>query len=186
MVTVHFLQNSKQRHCYLRVKGQNQLQITANKRFTIEDAKKLIHQKKAWILKHFKTYENMPSPNEFYYLGEKHTNQAINKDELYAQKAKEMLPSLVQKHAQRMNAFPTKLSFRKNKTRFGSCSAKNAVSLNILLMKFPQEVIEYVIIHELAHIKHKNHSAQFWKHIEVFCPNYKILDKRLKEFNQTF
>ena len=81
-----------------------------------------------------------------------------------------------------MSLYPSNLKFRNNKGRWGSCSYKNSISLNINLMKFPLSVIEYVIIHELAHIKHKNHSKFFWDLVEVFCPKYKDEEVLLKSF----
>lgn len=183
---VDFVQKSRQKHCYLRLKGKNKLHISANKSFNLDKAKALIEHKKEWILTHLKTYDNQLLNNEFYYLGKRMEHTQYNKDEWYTIHAKEILPELIHKHASRMELFPTKISFRKNKTRFGSCSSKDAISLNILLMKFPLEVIEYVIIHELAHIKHKNHSKQFWRLVQEYCPEYKTLDRALKGFIQPF
>ena len=59
---------------------------------------------------------------------------------------------------------------------------KNGLNFNILLMKFPIEVMEYVIVHELAHIKHKNHSKDFWNLVAVYCSNYKEVEKLFKNF----
>ena len=49
-------------------------------------------------------------------------------------------------------------------------------------MKFPIEVMKYVIVHELAHIKHKNHSRDFWSLVAVYCPNYKEIERNFKNF----
>ena len=81
-----------------------------------------------------------------------------------------------------MNLFPTSISYRKNKRTWGSCNYKNGLNFNILLMKFPIEVMEYVIIHELSHIKHKNHSKDFWNLVSFYCPNYKEVEKSFKKF----
>ncbi len=76
-----------------------------------------------------------------------------------------------------------KLSLRNQKTRFGSCSYQNNINLNINLMNYDFDVIDYVIIHELVHTKVKNHSKDFWLEVEKYCPNYKELRKKLKNCN---
>lgn len=73
-----------------------------------------------------------------------------------------------------------KISLRNQKSRYGSCSYLNNISLNINLMKFDFDVIDYVLIHELCHTRIKNHSQKFWQEVEKYCPNWKILRKRLK------
>lgn len=67
------------------------------------------------------------------------------------------------------------------KRRWGSCSASGEVSLNWRLVMAPQELIDYVIIHELAHLRYMNHGSEFWKLVGVFCPDWK---NRRKELNQ--
>ena len=82
-----------------------------------------------------------------------------------------------------MNLFPTKISFRKTKRRWGSCSAKNEISFTSSLVQLPLTCIEYIIVHELSHIKHKHHQKAFWLHVEKFMPHYKEYEKNLKEYS---
>ena len=81
-----------------------------------------------------------------------------------------------------MNLYPKKVSFRKAKTRWGSCSSKDFISLNIALAALPRTLSDYIIIHELAHIKHKNHSKAFWALVGKYYPNYKEARDELKKF----
>jgi predicted metal-dependent hydrolase len=66
------------------------------------------------------------------------------------------------------------------KSKWGHCTHDNKILLNLKLLNFEKEVIDYVIYHELAHIKVKNHSLTFWKEVERFCPNHRVLRKKLK------
>ena len=70
---------------------------------------------------------------------------------------------------------------KEQKTLWGSCSSKNNINLNYLLIMAPIKVIDYVIVHELVHTIHKNHSANFWQKVETIMPNYKDARKWLKE-----
>ena len=70
---------------------------------------------------------------------------------------------------------------KKQKTLWGSCSSKNNINLNYLLIMAPMKVIDYVIVHELVHTIHKNHSAKFWQKVETMMPNYKDARYWLKE-----
>ena len=79
-----------------------------------------------------------------------------------------------------MQLYPNKISYRKNKRTWGSCNYKNELNFNILLMRYPIYIMEYIVIHELAHIKYKNHSKDFWILVEKFCPNYKDIEKTFK------
>ena len=80
------------------------------------------------------------------------------------------------------NLEASKFSFRKAKSRWGSCSYKNSISLNSRLLMLPQRLSDYVIVHELAHIVHKNHSKDFWALVEKFYPEYKEARKELKKY----
>ena len=70
---------------------------------------------------------------------------------------------------------------KEQKTLWGSCSNKNNINLNYLLIMAPMKVIDYVIVHELVHTIHKNHSAKFWQKVETIMPNYKDARNWLKD-----
>ncbi|GAA8086769.1 M48 family metallopeptidase [Helicobacter pylori] len=83
--------------------------------------------------------------------------------------------------AQKMQTSYTGFSVRNNAKVLGSCSYHNRLSFALLLVCAQKEAIDYVIIHELAHTIHKNHSQNFWRCVESFCPNYRILRDHLKQ-----
>ncbi|MGN8401954.1 M48 family metallopeptidase [Helicobacter pylori] len=83
--------------------------------------------------------------------------------------------------AQKMQTSYTHFSIRNNAKVLGSCSYHNRLSFALLLVCAPKEAIDYVIIHELAHTIHKNHSQNFWRCVQIFCPNYRTIRERLKQ-----
>ncbi|WP_120897319.1 M48 family metallopeptidase [Helicobacter pylori] len=83
--------------------------------------------------------------------------------------------------AQKMQTSYTGFSIRNNAKVLGSCSYHNRLSFALLLVCAQKEAIDYVIIHELAHTIHKNHSKNFWRCVKIFCPNYRALREHLKQ-----
>ncbi|MCB1191833.1 MAG: DUF45 domain-containing protein [Leptospiraceae bacterium] len=103
--------------------------------------------------------------------------------EIYRQEAKVFLPTRVESLAS-MFGFTYKRVFIKNmRSRWGSCSSVNNINLNLHLLRLPNELVDYVILHELTHTIHKNHSQKFWKHLISILPNTKVLDKQLSDFS---
>ena len=103
--------------------------------------------------------------------------------EVFREEAKSYLPERTHLLASQKELQFQKVTIRNTKTRWGSCSFKNNISLSLHLMRLPNELIDYVILHELAHTLIKNHSSDFWNTLEAICPNSKVLDKKLKSYN---
>ncbi|MGB1227369.1 MAG: M48 family metallopeptidase [Poseidonibacter sp.] len=178
------LENKKHiKHCYLRV-VDGQIQIRANIYFTIEDAYELLNRKKKWLIKILEqSSKNSLKDDEFLYFGEfkKLSDFDIkNLDSFYKDEIKIIIPPLVEKYSKLMKLYPNSINYRKNKRTWGSCNYKNDLKFNTQLCKFPKFIAEYVVIHELAHIKHKNHSKKFWDLVNEFCPDYKQREKIFK------
>lgn len=95
-------------------------------------------------------------------------------------KAKEFLLPLAEDIAKEFGFSPKSIKLGRGKTRWGSCTVNGIIRLNSLLMSQPVEIIRYVIFHELCHLRHLNHSHKFWKEVELYVPDYKILRKKLK------
>ena len=186
LVTVHLEKRRNIKHVYLRVLNPNLIQIKTNIYYTLLDARDLIEKKMTWIENTIiRLEEKNINDDEFLYLGERKKIEDFkikNIDSFYKKEILKYLPDLVQEYSIKMNLIPTSISYRKNKRTWGSCNYKNGLNFNILLMKFPIELMEYVIIHELAHIQHKNHSKKFWELVESYCPDYKKREKIFKSF----
>lgn len=174
------------KHVYLRLKDKNLLEISANKYFSKLDAVDLINRQKEWIVNRRDVFlRKEKNKNSYLLLGERYSLEKVKEEELdklYKEKAKELIPKLVEEFANKMSLYPTSIKYRKNKRTWGSCNYKNGLNFNILLTQFPLEVIEYVVIHELAHIEHKNHSKAFWALVKRYCKDYKQREKLLKSF----
>ena len=100
--------------------------------------------------------------------------------------AKKHLPKRTREVAEFLGLEVGNISVRNNKSRWGSCSGKNNISLNINLMRLPEELCDYVIYHELAHIKVKQHGKPFWSYLETLLPGAKKLDKKLNLYHLTY
>ena len=97
-------------------------------------------------------------------------------------KAKEYLPYRLEYWAKLYGYNYDKCRLSHASTRWGSCSSNKTISLNIGLMKVPEVLRDYVIIHELAHLNHMDHSAEFWAEVAEHDKNYKLHRKRLRGF----
>jgi len=95
--------------------------------------------------------------------------------------AKDYIPRRVAHYSALMGLSPAGVTITGAKTRFGSCSAKNRLCFSWRLMAFPEEAIDYVVVHELAHIRHKNHGKAFYALIERYLPDYKARRNLLKK-----
>lgn len=93
--------------------------------------------------------------------------------------AEELIRARVQHFSQRMQVQPRRLGFRTQRSRWGSCSSSGTVTFNLKLIGAPPEVIDSVVVHELAHLVHLNHSTAFWKLVEQFAPTHAQCDEWL-------
>ena len=99
--------------------------------------------------------------------------------------ANDYLPGKIKILAAKFGFSFNKLSIKNIKSRWGSCSRKNNINLSIHLMRLPEHLIQYVILHELAHIVHHNHSRRFWDLLENLTGGAKKLDKELRNYRIT-
>lgn len=185
-VTVKLVNKKNVKHCYIRVLKDDLIEIKSNIYFSLYDAKILVEKRKNWLENAIKKVsKNALLKDEFLYLGEVKKLQDYNiknLDKFYKNEIEKILPNIVETFSKKMDLYPTSISYRKNKRTWGSCNFKNGLNFNILLMKFPLKIMQYVVIHELSHIKHKNHSKNFWSLVEKYCPNYKQIEKEFKNF----
>ena len=106
--------------------------------------------------------------------------------EVLRKEAKNYLPSRTNKFAKNKGIVINQVRIKNMKTRWGSCSSKKNVNFSLYLMLLPDVLIDYVIYHELAHIKHQNHSAAYWQYLEQLLPGAKQLDAAMKHQQMPF
>lgn len=102
----------------------------------------------------------------------------------YITAAKEYIPKRVSYFQQFTGGTYNRITIRDQKTRWGSCSARGTLSFNWRLMLAPPTILDYVVVHELCHLTHMNHSAAFWQAVEAVYPDYRTARKWLKEHGQ--
>ena len=95
--------------------------------------------------------------------------------------AAQELPSRVQAYAAQHQVAVSRISVRNQKSRWGSCSRSGTISLNWRLIQTPLHVQDYIILHELMHLRQMNHSARFWREVKSVCPEYEIAERWLKQ-----
>lgn len=99
----------------------------------------------------------------------------------YIEQFKLVIEDRVKHYSSIIGVFPEKITIREQKTRWGSCSTKGNINLNWKLIMAPMEVLDYVVIHELCHMREMNHSKEFWKLVEYVFPQYKKCRAWLKD-----
>ena len=111
------------------------------------------------------------------------SRDSVDKNIVDINLAKNHMKERVDFYAQKMGLLYNELKFRRMKRRWGSCSNKRNITLNLYLFNTSKELIDYVIVHELAHLVQMNHSKKFHKVVEYYMPQAKELEKKLKGFN---
>lgn len=151
----------------IRVKPGGLVEIRMPKRLPLSYGEAFVKEKADWIKK---AVENSPPPKE-----------ELSKEEQKRLRmlAKELLPPLTEAWASRMGVRPKGIRITSAKTRYGSCSAKGNLCFSLYLMRSPAEAVEYVVVHELCHLKHLNHSKVFWEEVARYLPDYNDRKKKL-------
>ena len=191
------------RNTYLRVKEDLKIYVTTNTFVTNKEIEKTILSNKESIIGMIEKVERKNNKKkDFYYLGKKYdiiytsndgivlgqekvfVNREADFDKWYKREAgrifKERLDYCYSKFSRKI-PYPT-LTIRKMTTRWGVCNTRDVrVTLNLELMKKPVFCLDYVIIHELSHLIHANHSKDFWNVVEENCSEYKQIRKYMKE-----
>jgi len=141
---------------------------------SFESAEKMALSKASWIKRHLAKVKEIEK-----------RQAAISNDlpEIDRAEARKKLTHRLNELSTRYGFTYNRVFIRNQKTRWGSCSTRNNISLNMKLLGLPQELIDYVILHELVHTRERNHSEGFWAKLNKFVGDARALKSRLKEYS---
>ena len=169
---------SKRKTLAIEIRPDMRVVVRAPEKIPQNEIIKFVEEKQNWIKKqlvqmYFKAEENKK---------QKKVPALTNADiEKLCQKALSVIPDKVKYYAEIMGVTYGRITIRNQKTRWGSCSSKGNLNFNCLLMLMPDKVLDYVVVHELCHLKQMNHSKKFWKEVERYMPDYPNYKKWLNE-----
>lgn len=190
------------KNTYIRVKENNIIQVTTSYFTSKKSILKMLNNNTDYIVKMSKKINKQISENEIYYLGNKYDVIVLNTGEvsfignkIYTESISKLNKFLKQEmeklFMERLNywyeifeeniPYPN-LKIRNMKTRWGVCNRRtNTVTLNSQLLKYNTRCLDYVIVHELSHFIHFNHSKDFWDLVSKYYPEYKKIRKELRD-----
>jgi len=141
-------------------------------KISFEKAREFANSKKGWIKKHLEKMRQMER---------NHKILSRNFNDIDRGEARKILVQRLVELATKYGFKYNRVFIRNQKTRWGSCSSKNNISLNIKLVRLPERLMDYIILHELVHTRIKNHNKKYYAYLERLVKNRKSLDRELKE-----
>ena len=169
---------SNRKSIELQICPDGHIRVRAPRQMTDAEIGDFLREKSKWIEKHLDMVKKEQERRS-----EEAPIQTLSLEELQelADQALEFIPKKVRYYADKIGVTYGRITIRNQKTRWGSCSTKGNLNFNCLLMLAPDEVQDYVVIHELCHRKEMNHSQKFWAEVEAIMPDYKKYRGWLKE-----
>ncbi len=164
MLFDYTLIRSKRKSVSIQVDENCNITVRAPLRISQKEIDEILQEKKSWLERTIILQREK----------KKQIKQYSEDDiKLLRKKAKEIIPPKVEYYAKIMQVNPSSVKINSAKKRYGSCSGTNNLNFSLYLMDKDERFIDYVVVHELAHIKHHNHSKDFYSFIEQFMPDYK-------------
>ena len=163
---------SSRKSTSLEIKQTGEVIVRAPRNLPDKEIKAFVEAHRKWMLKKLDERKSRPT-YDFPLL------QNITKDEI--EKIKELFSEKVEYYAKIMNVTYGRITVRNQKTRWGSCSGKGNLNFNYRLAYLPEELLDYVVVHELAHRIHMDHSKKFWQTVARYYPDYRNCKERLRK-----
>jgi len=166
-----FEKSRRAKHVIISIRTSKGPRVAVPMRTSFKKALEFVYLKREWIQSHLAQTEQNENRNKAF----REALTVINRED-----AKRRLQERLSYLARKCGFIFNKVDIRQQKTRWGSCSPKNNISLNIKLLLLPEELADYVMIHELVHTQIHNHSKRFWAELDKYVGNSKIMAKRLR------
>lgn len=165
----------------ISISPDGQITVRVPMRATQKEISHLLIEKRIWIVtKYLEVQEKQRNRP----VSELTDTQRLALEKRYIAAAKEYFPKRVEHFHQFTGGSYNRITIRDQKTRWGSCSARGTLSFNWRLMLAPPGILDYVVVHELCHLTHMDHSAAFWQKVESVYPDYRTARKWLKDHGQ--
>lgn len=158
---------SRRRTLGIQIPDGAHVLIRAPLRMSAAEIRRIMEEKRDWIESHLAQAKKMEEACR------QLPRLTMEEVDQLADRALDFFPQRVRMIAQQMNVRFGRITVRNQKTRWGSCSSKGNLNFNCLLMLCPPDVRDYVIVHELCHLKEMNHSPRFWAEVEKAMPDYR-------------
>ena len=172
---------SNRRSFSISISPDGQITVRVPMRATQKEISHLLIEKRIWIVtKYLEVQEKQRNRP----VSELTDTQRLALEKRYIAAAKEYFPKRAAHFQQFTGGSYDRITIRDQKTRWGSCSARGTLSFNWRLMLAPPAILDYVVVHELCHLTHMNHSAAFWQKVESVYPDYRTARKWLKDHGQ--
>ena len=172
---------SNRRSFSISISPDGQITVRVPMRATQKEISHLLIEKRIWIVT---KYLEVQEKQRNRHVSELTDTQRLALEKRYIAAAKEYFPKRVAHFHQFTGGSYNRITIRDQKTRWGSCSARGTLSFNWRLMLAPPAILDYVVVHELCHLTHMNHSAAFWQKVESVYPDYRTARKWLKDHGQ--
>ena len=161
----------------IQVNPDLSITVRASQYASKREIDRIVEKNEAWIHKHIEKIKKNKAEYDALNI-KKITPEEIK---TLAEQALKTIPQRVEYFAGQVGVDYVRITIRNQKTRWGSCSSKGNLNFNCLLMLAPDEILDYVVVHELCHRKEMNHSKAFWAEVERVLPDYRESVKWLKE-----
>lgn len=172
---------SNRKSCAISISPDGQITVRVPLRISDRDIRHLLTDRQNWIITKYLELQKKQAQRPVSDLTD---SQRAALTQRYIAAAREYFPKRAAYFRQFTGGTYNRITIRDQKTRWGSCSARGTLSFNWRLMLAPPAILDYVVVHELCHLTHMNHSPAFWQAVEAVYPDYREARKWLKEHGQ--